>query len=79
MIGGGGGVTLQRVARKGLPEQDLNDEKKVGMHLGIPGRENGNFRGPEVQINVACCGGRKKESELRCEQGPDHLGPCRPG
>lgn len=69
------GVTLQRVARKDLPEQDLNDEKKVDMDLGIPGRENCKFRGPAVEINVA----RKKESDLRREQGPDHIGPCRPG
>lgn len=67
------------MARKDLPEQDLNDEKKVDMHLGIPGRENCRFRGPEVEINVACFGGRKKESDLRCEQGPGHIGPCRTG
>lgn len=52
------------MARKDLPEQDLNDEKKVGMHLGIHGKENGKFRGPEVQINVACCGVAERRSVI---------------
>lgn len=52
MIRGWGGVTLQRVVKKDFPEQDLNEEKKVDMHLGISGWENCKCRSPKVEINV---------------------------